>query len=54
MENVPGKTTGLCVSECGQIGVSAKTLVKGKRTGPPAERLYAVEPVGVETITPSP
>ena len=25
----------------------------GKTTGPPADRLYAVEPVGVESTTPS-
>ena len=38
-------TVGLLVHEL------AATL--GSTTGPPADRLYAVDPVGVATITPS-
>ncbi len=37
----------------GQIGVITTAFIDGKIIGPPAERLYAVEPVGVETIKPS-
>ena len=32
----------------------ARVFESGLSIGPPAERLYAVEPVGVETRTPSP
>ena len=38
---------------CGQIGVITNALTRGPIIGPPAERLYAVDPVGVETINPS-
>lgn len=40
-------------SECVQIGVKRIPSIFGSTTGPPAEREYAVEPVGVEMITPS-
>ena len=38
---------------CGQIGVIAIAETSGLTMGPPAERLYAVDPVGVEKISPS-
>src|SRR5438270_2671414 len=41
------------VSTCGQIGVITKTPDSGSMIGPPADREYAVEPVGVATINPS-
>src|SRR5205823_2982467 len=37
-----------------QIGVIAKVWLPGARTGPPAARLYALEPGLVATINPSP
>ena len=37
----------------GERRVITNASMFGDRTGPPAERLYAVEPVGVATITPS-
>jgi len=43
-----GTTKGLCLKECAQIGVMINAFVKGYITGPPAARLYAVEPVGVD------
>src|SRR3989339_1942444 len=46
-------TIGRNDSECGHIGVITKTSIKVESIGPPAERLYAVEPVGVEIIRPS-
>src|SRR6185436_10241214 len=48
-----GTTIGRLESVNGQIGVTTTAFIDGKITGPPAERLYAVEPVGVETIRPS-
>jgi len=50
---VSGTRTGRLVSMCGQIGVSSTAGSAGCRIGPPAARLYAVEPVGEETIRPS-
>ena len=47
-------TIGRKLSECGQIGVMTIASIEPSRIGPPADRLYAVEPVGVETISPSP
>ncbi len=41
-------------SECGQMGVTDRTSRPGEMIGPPAERLYAVEPEGVAMMTPSP
>jgi hypothetical protein len=37
-----------------QMGVSIMQSNWGSTMGPPAEREYAVEPVGVENMTPSP
>ena len=48
-----GTITGRLVSVCGQIGVIASAATEGKTMGPPAESEYAVEPVGVATISPS-
>ena len=48
-----GSTSGRCVSACGQIGVSTSASVPVSRIGPPAESEYAVDPVGVDTISPS-
>src|SRR5512139_1018876 len=48
-----GSTIGLFVSVWGQIGVSTMQPVVGYSIGPPAERQYAVDPVGVDTIRPS-
>src|SRR5215217_5056839 len=41
------------VSTCGQIGVITNTPDSGSRIGPPADKEYAVEPVGVATTKPS-
>ena len=49
-----GKIMGLNESEWGQIGVKAITSVLGWIMLPPHERLYAVEPVGVDISKPSP
>ena len=38
----------------GAIGVSRMAWVIGATIGPPAESEYAVEPVGVDTMSPSP
>lgn len=38
---------------CGATGVKTTARIRGDSTGPPAAKLYAVEPVGVATITPS-
>ena len=35
-------------------GVKTRASSWGDNTGPPAAKLYAVDPVGVETISPSP
>ncbi len=48
-----GTTIGRLESVNGQMGVTTTAFIDGKITGPPAERLYAVEPVGVETMRPS-
>ena len=40
-------------SVCEQTGVIIILSISGSTTGPPAESEYAVEPVGVETITPA-
>ena len=51
--DVAGTTTGRLVSVCGQIGVTTKARTSGVTIGPPAARVYAVEPVGVATMSPS-
>ena len=43
----------LVFSAWGQMGVITIMDAVGSTIGPPADRLYAVEPVGVEMITPS-
>jgi len=47
------KTSALDANECGAIGVNCTTGQSGVMTGHPALREYAVEPVGVDKITPS-
>ena len=37
----------------GHIGVSTSIEAVGDTIGPPADKLYPVEPVGVDTIIPS-
>ena len=46
-------TSGFAKSACAESGTTAIASTVGQITGPPAEKLYAVEPVGVETTTPS-
>lgn len=46
--------TGLNESECGQILVRQNTSQDGCTIDPPADKLYAVDPVGVEIMIPSP
>ena len=41
------------ISECGHMDVITKQFRSGLKIGPPAASEYAVEPVGVEMITPS-
>jgi len=48
-----GKTNGRNDRLRGHIGVKTSALREGWTIGPPAEREYAVEPVGVETMRPS-
>ena len=49
-----GITIGRIVRLCGANGVSRNEWHEGAKIGPPALNEYAVEPVGVEMITPSP
>lgn len=53
MEDEEGKTSGRKDRLRGHIGVRTSALNDGWTIGPPAEREYAVEPVGVDMITPS-
>jgi hypothetical protein len=53
IEEEAGNTSGRKDRLRGQIGVRTRALSDGWTIGPPAEREYAVEPVGVETIKPS-
>jgi hypothetical protein len=39
--------------ECGATGMTSRPSARGETIGPPAEKLYAVEPVGVATTTAS-
>ena len=48
-----GKTRGLKDKLRGQIGLKTSALKDGWTIGPPADREYAVDPVGVETMRPS-
>ena len=49
----PGSTRGLKLRLRGQIGVRSKACTEGCTIGPPHEREYAVEPVGVDSMRPS-
>src|SRR5260221_11693267 len=49
-----GVTTGRNERLCGQMGVIATALTPSMTIGPPAARLYAVAPDGVEMMMPSP
>lgn len=53
MTDEEGKTRGRKDKLRGHIGVRTNALKEGCTIGPPADREYAVEPVGVETIRPS-
>ena len=53
MSEEDGNTRGRNERLRGQIGVKTRALNDGWTIGPPADREYAVEPVGVETISPS-
>lgn len=53
MDDEDGKTRGRNERLRGQIGVNTRALKDGWTMGPPAEREYAVEPVGVDTMRPS-
>lgn len=46
-------TKGLVWRLCAAIGVMTKADTSGANIGPPEDKLYAVEPVGVLIITPS-
>ncbi len=48
-----GSTMLRVLSVCGAIGVSRIREASGETIGPPAERLYPVDPVGVEMMMPS-
>jgi hypothetical protein len=48
-----GKTRGLEVRECGEIGVTIIEKTSGWTIGPPEDKEYAVDPVGVLIIIPS-
>ena len=48
-----GITIGLFVKVCGAIGVTSSASTLGCTMGPPAARLYAVEPVGLAMTNPS-
>ena len=51
--DVAGNTNGLNDKLRGQIDVNTSADSDGWTIGPPAESEYAVEPVGVDTISPS-
>ena len=46
-------TSGRLKRACALIGTSSNASTSGQTTGPPAEKAYAVEPVGVAHRTPS-
>jgi hypothetical protein len=50
---LPGRITVLKLSERGAMGVRRNASVSGWEIGPPAEREYAVDPVGVDSNRPS-
>jgi hypothetical protein len=47
------KTKGLFDIVCGEIGVKTNPSKSGDRIGPPADSEYAVDPFGVDNISPS-
>jgi hypothetical protein len=49
----PGNNRGLNDRLLGHIGVTSNASTDGWTMGPPADKEYAVEPVGVEIINPS-
>lgn len=53
MSEDSGTTNGRNDSECGATGVRRAQGTDGATTGPPTERLYAVEPDGVAMMRPS-
>jgi len=48
-----GNTIGRLLSVCGQMGTIAMVSSEGCMIGPPPDSAYAVDPVGVVTMTPS-
>ena len=46
-------TNGLAFKLCGAIGVKTRFLLSGSTIGPPQLSEYPVDPVGVDTISPS-
>ena len=46
-------TSGRANSACALSGTTSRASTFGQITGPPAEKAYAVEPVGVDSSTPS-
>ena len=46
-------TSGRAKSACALSGTTSIASTPGQTTGPPAEKAYAVDPVGVDTRTPS-
>src|SRR5207302_1131664 len=48
-----GSTSGRIASVWGDTGVTTMDSTVGTTTGPPADSEYAVDPVGVDTTTPS-
>lgn len=50
---LPGSTTVRKLSDRGAMGVRRKASVSGCDIGPPADREYAVDPVGVDSNSPS-
>ena len=53
MSTSEGNTNGLEVKECGEIGVIKMENTSGCTIGPPEDKEYAVEPVGVLIMIPS-
>ena len=45
--HAPGRISGRTASVWGQIGVAMMQSREGETIGPPADREYAVDPVGV-------
>lgn len=53
MREDPGKSSERNERLRGHIGVSKRACTDGCTIGPPQDREYAVDPVGVERIKPS-